>query len=56
MNRRADTIRIATYVATEFSIYTTDPHKLGQFARDLLRSGKPLTLNLRESAERVSQW
>lgn len=56
MNRRADTIRLATYVATEFNIYTSDPHRLGEFARELLASGKPLSLNLRESAERAAQW
>jgi hypothetical protein len=56
MNRRTDTIRLATYVGTEFSIYTTDPHQLSRFARELLASGKPLSLNLRESAERAAQW
>lgn len=56
MNKRTDTIRLAEYVAAEFSIYTNDPTRLGQYARDLLKSGRSLTMNLRESAERASQW
>lgn len=56
MNRRTDTIRVATFIGSEFGIYTADPKRLGDYARDLLASGKTFTGLLRESLERVSKW
>jgi hypothetical protein len=56
MNRRTDTIRVATFIGGEFGIYTTDPRRLRDFARDLLGSGRKLDALLRESLERVSRW
>lgn len=63
MNKRADIIRVAEFIWREFSISTFEPKRLGQFARDFLKSGKALTAydtfytrDLRESLERVSHW
>lgn len=58
-NRHADMMRVATYVAAQFAIYTTDPKRLGDFARDLLAGGfRPTADNpaLKESLERVAKW
>jgi hypothetical protein len=56
MNRRTDTIRVATFIGSEFGIYTTDPKRLAAFARDLLESGRKLNALLTESLVRVSRW
>lgn len=58
MNRniRTDTIRVATFIAEKFSIYTTNPARLRDFARDAIASGQTFSLNLTESLERVSKW
>lgn len=59
MHRRhvyEDTTRVAVFIGGEFGIFTTDPHRLGEFARDLLASGRQFAGLLRESLERVAQW
>lgn len=59
MNKRADIIRVSEWLWAEFAIMTTDPHKLGAFARDALARNPVFTVGellLRESLERVSKW
>lgn len=56
MHKTEDTIRVATFISGEFGIYTTNPLRLGEFARDLLASGRAFGGLLRESLERVSRW
>lgn len=52
-------MRVATFISEKFAIYTTDPKRLGEYARDLLAAGMHFTayqLNLKESLERVAKW
>lgn len=58
-NRHTDMMRVATFISEKFAIYTTDPKRLGEYARDLLAAGMHFTayqLNLKESLERVAKW
>jgi hypothetical protein len=59
MSKHVDMVRVAGFVAEQFAIYTTDPKRLGNFARDLLERGIEFTayqLELKASLERVSKW
>jgi hypothetical protein len=54
---RGDLVTLSGFVYETFSILTTDPKRLSQFASDLLdNAAVALPLNVRDAAIRALRW